>query len=52
MLVPNIVNVSYGRKVGYALEKEVFEESVSETSGTKIRQKLREEGKLHPHQKV
>ena len=52
MLVPNIVNITYGRKVGYTLEEEVFEKSVTEISGTEIRQKLRKEGKLHPHQKV
>ena len=52
MLVPNIVNITYGRKVGYTLEEEVFEESVTEISGTEIRQKLREKGKLHPRQKM
>ncbi len=46
MLVPNIVNITYGRGVGYALEEEVFDSSVTEISATKIRQKLREEGKL------
>ena len=46
MLVPNIVNITYGRKVGYAFEEEIFDESVTEISATKIRQKLREEGKL------
>ena len=52
MLVPNIVNITYGRKVGYTFEEEVFEESVTEISGTKIRRKLREEGKLRHRQKV
>ena len=46
MLVPNIVNITYGRGVGYSFEEEVFEGSVNEISATKIRQKLREEGKL------
>ena len=46
MLVPNIVNISYGRGVGYTFEEEVFDKSVTEISATKIRQKLREEGKL------
>ena len=46
MLVPNIVNITYGRGVGYSFEKEVFDKSVTEISATKIRQKLREEGKL------
>ena len=46
MLVPNIVNITYGRGVGYTFEEEVFDSSVTEISATKIRQKLREEGKL------
>ena len=46
MLVPNIVNITYGRGVGYTFEEEVFDASVAEISATKIRQKLREEGKL------
>ena len=46
MLVPNIVNITYGRGVGYSFEEEVFDSSVTEISATKIRQKLREEGKL------
>ena len=46
MLVPNIVNITYGRGVGYAFEEEVFNVSVSSISATKIREKLREEGKI------
>jgi len=46
MLVPNIVNISYGRGVGYTFEEEVFDSSVTEISATKIRQKLRDEGEL------
>jgi|TARA_Y100000385_G_C13019973_1_gene605720 phosphopantetheine adenylyltransferase len=46
MLVPNIVNITYGRGVGYLFEEEVFDSSVTEISATKIRQKLREDGKL------
>ena len=46
MLVPNIVNITYGRGVGYSFEEEVFDSSIAEISATKIRQKLREEGKL------
>ena len=46
MLVPNVVNITYGRGVGYAFEEEVFEESVTSISATKIRKKLREEDKL------
>ena len=47
MLVPNIVNITYGRGVGYTFEEEVFDTSVTEISATKIRQKLRDEGKLN-----
>ena len=46
MLVPNIVNISYGRGVGYTFEEEVFEEEVESISATKIRKKMREEGEL------
>ncbi len=46
MLVPNIVNITYGRGVGYTFEEEVFDKTVHEISATKIRKKLREEGKL------
>ena len=46
MLVPNIVNITYGRGVGYVFEEEVFDDSVSEISATKIRKKMREEGDL------
>ena len=46
MLVPNIVNISYGRGVGYIFEEEVFEEEIESISATKIRKKMREEGEL------
>ena len=46
MLVPNIVNITYGRGVGYAFEEESFEDSVTSISATKIRKKLREKCKL------
>ena len=46
MLVPNVVNITYGRGVGYTFEEEVFDKSVTEISATKIRQKLRDKGKL------
>ena len=46
MLVPNIVNISYGRGVGYVFEEEVFDSYVTEISATKIRQKLRDQGEL------
>ena len=46
MLVPNIVNITYGRGVGYTFEEEIFDKSVTEISATKIRKQLRIEGKL------
>ena len=46
MMVPNIVNITYGRGVGYVFEEEVFDESVTNISATKIRKKMREEGNL------
>ena len=46
MLVPNIVNISYGRGVGYVFEEEVFEDSITNISATKIREQLRKDGEL------
>ena len=46
MLVPNIINITYGRGVGYKFEEEVFEEEISSISATKIRASLREKGEL------
>ena len=46
MLVPNVVNITYGRGVGYSFEEEVFDKAVTSISATKIREKLRNEGKL------
>jgi hypothetical protein len=46
MQVPNIVNISYGRCVGYSFDEEIFDSSVTEISATKIRKKLRDEGLL------
>ena len=46
MLVPNIVTISYGRGVGYVFEEEVFEDSITNISATKIREKLRQDGEL------
>ena len=46
MLVPNIVNITYGRGVGYVFEEEVFNEEITNISATKIRKKLREDGDL------
>ena len=46
MMVPNIVNISYGRGVGYVFEEETFDESITSISATKIRKKLRDDGKI------
>ena len=46
MLVPNVVNITYGRGVGYAFDEEVFDDATHSISATKIRKKLREEGKI------
>tara|TARA_B100000282_G_scaffold295592_1_gene275235 strand:- start:43 stop:435 length:393 start_codon:yes stop_codon:yes gene_type:complete len=44
--VPNITNITYGRGVGYILEQESFESDIESISSTKIRKKLRDEGKI------
>ena len=46
MLVPNITNICYGRGVGYKIEEIVSSEEIQKISATKIRAKMREEGKL------
>ena len=46
MLVPNIVNITYGRGVGYTFDEEVFDKSVTDISATKIRKSMREKGEL------
>ena len=46
MLVPNIVNITYGRGVGYVFEEEVFDKSITDISATKIRKQLRDKGEL------
>ena len=46
ILVPNITNICYGRGVGYKIEEIVLPEEIQKISATKIRAKMREEGKL------
>jgi len=46
MLVPNIINISYGRGVGYKIEEVVLPEKIQRISATKIRKNMREKGKL------
>lgn len=38
--VPNIVNITYGRDVGYKIEQETFDESITNISATKIRRDM------------
>ena len=46
MMVPNIVNITFGRGVGYVFEEETFDEKITKISATKIRKKMREKGEL------
>jgi len=46
MSVPNITNISYGRGVGYKIEEVVLPEEIQKISATKIRAKMRKDGKL------
>ncbi len=39
-LVPNIVNVTYGRDVGYKIEQEVFDDATHSISATDIRKQM------------
>jgi hypothetical protein len=39
-VVPNIINITYGRDVGYTIEQEHFDKSITDISATKIRQSL------------
>jgi len=46
IVVPNITDISYGRGVGYTFTEHDLGASIHNISGTEIRKKLREEGKL------
>ena len=45
-VVPNLLNITYGRDAGYKIEQEVFDDTIHDISATKIREQMREEGKL------
>ena len=45
-LVPNIVNVTYGRDVGYKIEQEILDEATQAISATDIRAQMRKDGLL------
>jgi uncharacterized protein (DUF488 family) len=44
ILVPNIINITYGRDVGYKIEQETFDEFITSISATKIRKEMGIEG--------
>ena len=44
--VPNIVNISYGRGVGYTFTEHDLGEDIHQISATKIRKQMREDGDL------
>jgi len=46
MKVPNIVDISYGRGVGYTLTQHDLGAIIHDISATKIRAQLRKEGKI------
>ena len=46
MMVPNIVDISFGRGVGYTFTEHDLGKLVENISATKIRAKMREEGTL------
>ena len=46
LCVPNIVDISYGRGVGYTFTEHDLGDDLNQISATKIRAKMREEGKL------
>jgi hypothetical protein len=39
-VVPNIVHIGYGRSVGYTIEEEKFDDSITSISGTAIRKSM------------
>ena len=46
MRVPNIVDISYGRGVGYTFTQHDLGKKIHDISATKIRKKMREDGTL------
>ena len=45
-MLSNITNICYGRGVGYKIEEVTLPEEIQKISATKIRDKMRKEGKL------
>jgi len=46
MKVPNIVDISYGRGVGYTFTEHDLDKDIQSISATKIRATMRKEGKI------
>lgn len=46
MRVPNIVDISYGRRVGYTFTEHDLGKEIHNISATKIRKQMREDGNL------
>ena len=46
MVVPNIVDISYGRGVGYTFTQHDLGEKIHNISATKIREEMRKNGDL------
>ena len=46
IIVPNIVDISYGRGVGYTFTQHDLGKDIHDISATKIRAEMRKEGKL------
>lgn len=46
MVIPDIESVNFGRGVGYDIIEHIPPQEVSEISATKIREQLKEEGKI------
>ena len=46
LLVPNIVDISYGRGVGYTFTEHDLGKEIHDISATKIRKQMREDGNL------
>ena len=44
--VPNIIDISYGRDVGYTITQHELGKEIHDISATKIRAEMREEGKV------
>ena len=46
MIVPNIVDISYGRGVGYTFQSARLGEDIHKISATSIRDEMRQKGEL------